>query len=129
MITPIPPRPSGSDPSSRFMQWVWESIQALRIQEVPGAVVSRTSRGIVLVPTARGGGAPTAAPGMRFRGEYVTSGDYVTGDVVVIRGGSSAGAYVCVQDNPGAANPPVLPDTGATYWVSIGRADTVGSWM
>lgn len=72
--------------------------------------------------------SPAGGGGMRFRGEYDDEAVYAVQDVVVIRSGAHAGAYVCVQSNPGGENPPVLPDVG-DYWVSIGRSDTVGSWL
>lgn len=56
MIGALPPRPTGSDAAARFMQWVWDSLQSLRVTDTPGALVNRTTRGFSVVPTARGGG-------------------------------------------------------------------------
>lgn len=63
MIGGLPPRPTGSSPSARFFQWIWDTLssQQLTVRQVPNARVSRTTRGTVVEPdgTGEGGGATT----------------------------------------------------------------------
>jgi hypothetical protein len=70
-----------------------------------------------------GGGGGTAQG--HFRGEYLSDGEYGVDDQVVVVSGASAGTYVCVQANPGVANPPWV---GGGYWVKH-PAGALGSWM
>lgn len=58
----IPKRPTGSDAEAHFMQWVWDSVQALRVNESASIRVSRSSRGVTLSvsPGAVTGGADPA---------------------------------------------------------------------
>ena len=51
MIGALPPRPDGSSPQARFMQWVWDQLSAQsRPVEVSGYEVSRTTRGTIIRP-------------------------------------------------------------------------------
>lgn len=59
------------------MQWVWDTLLALRPTRTPGAITSQTTRGICSIPTAKPG--PRATPGVtvkqyRFRS---MQGDYI----------------------------------------------------
>lgn len=57
-----PPKPTGSDPTARFMRWTWEAIQHLsRVIDVQGVVTHRTTRGTALIPvntTKKGSDTP-----------------------------------------------------------------------
>ncbi len=58
MIGSLPPRPTGSGPQARFFQWLWDQFasQQLTTRTVPGARVSRTTRGTFVEPDGSGGG-------------------------------------------------------------------------
>lgn len=45
-----PPRPvnGGDARATRFFQWVWDSLKAMRIHEVKGGTVTRTPNGITI---------------------------------------------------------------------------------
>jgi hypothetical protein len=64
MIGGLPPRPTGRSPAANFFQWVWDQLAGQNaVREVPGALVSRTSRGTVVQPlgtTRSGSGARVA---------------------------------------------------------------------
>lgn len=72
------------------------------------------------------------AGGMFFRGEWTASpldgssqpAPYKVGHVVVVRGGSYAGTYVCVKDNPNATQQP----PNGVYWVSLSQTSAIGLW-
>lgn len=97
----------------------------------PGILTSHTPHGVIRETDMPSGvyGVSEASTGMTFRGEWSTSGDYSTQDVVVIRTGTNAGTYVCVADNPGESNPPTTPDTGNAYWVRLLGGSSIGSWV
>lgn len=72
MIGPIPRRPSGSDAQSIFMQWVWDSLRALRICETPNTGTNRTTKGDFLIVNPGVGGAQLQT--FRFKS---MKGDYL----------------------------------------------------
>jgi hypothetical protein len=75
------------------------------------------------------GGAPSS--GMVFRGEWSAIESYSTQDVVVVRGGISAGTYVCVRNNPPATAPqdPASDPSLGIYWVCLSRGPTWGQYF
>lgn len=52
----LPPRPTGSTPEARFMQWLWDNWHANVIQDSSSVKVNRTTKGIRLeaAPQSRG---------------------------------------------------------------------------
>jgi hypothetical protein len=93
--------------------------------------ITRTAKGIAI--EAQAGGGASAPPGMKFQGEWSSASSYFAApnqDVVVIRGGVSAGTYVCVRNAPAGTPPPGSPDpTVGTFWVSIASGDSRGAWV
>ena len=74
--------------------------------------------------------AKGAVAGMVFRGEFdPTKTDYVVQNVVFIRAGSNAGAFICVKDAPDATHPPTNPDTGNEFWMAWPGSFPLGQWM
>ena len=68
--------------------------------------------------------------GMVFRGEWnPLTKDYVAQNVVFIRAGSNAGAFICLQAAPDATHPPTNPDTGNEYWMAWPGSFPLGQWM
>lgn len=63
---------------------------------------------------------------IQFRGEYHPDVTYVIGDMVVVPTGVNSGTYICVKNNPGAANSPWL---GGGYWVKLPSGNALGQWM
>jgi hypothetical protein len=52
----FPPKPTGNDRESIFMRWVWDSLLTLvRVNDVQGVAMSRTTRGTSMVPVAKSG--------------------------------------------------------------------------
>jgi hypothetical protein len=64
------------------MQWVWDTLFALRPTRTPGAITSQTTRGISSIPTAKP--APRAAPGVTVK-QYRFKSMHVQGDYIVCR--------------------------------------------
>jgi hypothetical protein len=56
MINTPPPRPTGTSREAHFMQWVYDTILALRPIKVPHALVSQTTRGVSAIPRPPGKG-------------------------------------------------------------------------
>jgi hypothetical protein len=123
----LPSEPGGNTAEAGWMRKLRLFVASLVILPGIGYKVRRSPNGTILEILPGAGGSPGNA-GMVFRGEYSTTVSYIPQDVVVLRSGPSAGAYVCVKENSGGTQPPTLPDTGI-YWVSIGRSDTVGTWL
>jgi hypothetical protein len=65
--------------------------------------------------------------GMVFRGEWSAAVDYLSQDVVVIRGGISGGCYICIRDAP-AGVPPTFP-ADSDFWVQLSPGNALGDWQ
>src|SRR5882724_10922148 len=89
-----PPRPGGSNSQARWFQWAHDSILSLRPQDVPGAIVHRTSRGTISIPRAvkNGGGSPISAYRLKEHQD-----DYL---VVVTWNGTTEGEKLIVIGKP-----------------------------
>jgi hypothetical protein len=73
-----PPRPAGSGADSRFFQWVYDSIKALRPMDTPNSLTSRTGRGFSIVTKAVSGGTVTTTPaGLKLFRFYEMKQDYI----------------------------------------------------
>lgn len=69
--------------------------------------------------------------GMVFKGEWSDKA-FKKGEVVVVRGGISAGTYIASRDVPAGTGIPTDPPTDPTqgiFWISIGKGDTLGQWL
>ena len=127
----IPPRPFGDTPEARGLQAIWDILwgpdsiftDTLAIQfqkQATGKYIPKIN-----LPMAKG-----AVAGMVFRGEFdPTKTDYVVQNVVFIRAGSNAGAFICVKDAPDATHPPTNPDTGNEFWMAWPGSFPLGQWM
>lgn len=73
----IPPRPSGNDREATFMQWVWDSLREMFINDTDDIKASRDSRGVYLRSTVHGGGGAQPTPAKEYRIKSV-SDDYIT---------------------------------------------------
>jgi len=62
MVENTPPIPQGNSAFKRWAQWVQRSILALRVNETPGALVSRTTRGVKVEPKRKAGGGGPSSP-------------------------------------------------------------------
>lgn len=80
MIGDVPRIPDGQSSEAVFMRWVRENILSMRSMSVPGALVSRTTRGTFLRPNAISvsGGTSPATPALELTLRMVAS-DYVAG--------------------------------------------------
>jgi hypothetical protein len=85
--------------------------------------ISDTAIKTIKVRLGAGGGGSSVG---HIRGEYISTGDYLTDDEVVVASGANAGAYGCVKDNPGSANPPWV---GGGWWIKLSGGSTLGQWM
>lgn len=128
MPTLPPEPPAGFTPPQRsWLQSLRNYVASLRPVQSFGTRTSHTSTGVA--HETRPGqttAPPSPSSGMNFRGEYdpgIT--DYVEGDVVVVRGGVSAGTYIALRDVP-AGQQPAYPDVGI-YWASLARS-VAGVW-
>lgn len=109
---------------AKYSGTVYLCIRANGVGALDG--VKATSNTTYWIPLGSGGGSG----GMQFRGDFDTSGatQYVSQNVVVIRGGISAGTYVCISDDPAVpGQPPSDPATG-DRWVALSRGYTIGWW-
>ena len=101
-----------------------DRLNSLTLRAGPNVKLTYTSVGTIV--EAQPGGRKTVSGGMTFRGEWSpTVTDYSEQDVVVIRGGVSAGTYVALQDVP-VGTEPAYPDVGI-YWASLSRGVS-GLW-
>ena len=113
----------------RLMQKMFNQLrafaQSLELTQGVGYRKKRSPRGTTLEVLAENT-VTEEGSGVIFRGEWRSDvDDYVEGNLVVIRGGISAGAYIALQDVP-QGTAPAYPDVGV-YWVSISR-DFAGAW-
>lgn len=78
MIGPLPPRPTGSSAAARFQQAVWDALFSGQptVRQVPNAKVSRTTRGMIVEPTAKGGGGGTGKVTQLILADYEAA-DYL----------------------------------------------------
>lgn len=93
-----------------------DSQDTLNLKSGSGIAISDDGGGDVTI--ARSGGD------INFRGVWLEapSSPYMTGDMVVIQSGVSAGTYISTGDNNTNA-----PDTGIN-WVQIAPGNAVGAW-
>jgi hypothetical protein len=78
------------------MQWVWDTLDSLRMQDTDEALTIRTSRGFMVIPKKRPGGGG----GWNYRGDFDPTQGYNKDDVVRVRAGTAQGVYICVRSNP-----------------------------
>lgn len=124
-MTPLPRPLIDAGPFAQWLNQLRKCVAERTPQTSPTARVSRTQSGFYYV-TIPGESGAASSPGMVFRGEWRGSvADYLEGNVVVIRGGISAGCYVALRDVPQGTEP-AFPDTGI-YWASISR-NFAGAW-
>jgi hypothetical protein len=120
MATPSPlSKPEKGAPTDKLWRDVVKLVDrsnahALEIADLKSRVPSRRP----MDTTAGGAG--------QFRGEYLSTGTYAVGDMVVIASGANAGTYICVSTNPGSGNPPWV---GGGYWVKFFSGNALGQWM
>lgn len=60
------PRPQGTTREAVFMQWVWDTINALRLIDTPGAATLRTTRGFCVLPVPQRDTQGKAAPPLQL---------------------------------------------------------------
>ena len=108
----------------RTINQIIDALVSLQIIRAPNLRVSRGNLGQKIEVKAVSEAVPAPSTGMRWRGEWNSSvNDYESGDVVVVRGGNTAGSYVAVASVPTAtppSDPPIDPANGI-FWVSLGR--------
>ena len=125
----IPPDASGDGAESDFINRTLKRSGELQFYDSQTVKVEQTTRGVrwhVKIPPPTQG----VSAGMVFRGEWdPTKTDYVVQNVVFIRAGSNAGAFVCVKDAPDSTHPPTNPDTGNEYWMAWPGSFPLGQWM
>lgn len=85
---------------------------------------TRGPNGYAADAKASGGSGSGVIP-RDYRGEYYPPADYLRGQWTEIKGGATAGAYVCTRDHPGAANPPWV---NGAYWSKFAPG-TGSQWM
>lgn len=105
---------------------VQRALQANRAQFAPGTLTNRTTGGITRKPAWRP--RPRGGGGMNFSGEWSATESYKVDDVVVIRGGTESGTYICIRavtSNP--ADVTLQPGQGI-YWASLSRNFGLGVW-
>ena len=91
-----PPRPTGSGREAMFMQWVWDMLQSLRVEDSPDSLTLRTTKGFTIIRRRRPGGGG----GWNYRGDYDSTQAYSKDDVVRVRSGTAQGVYICIKSNP-----------------------------
>ena len=108
----------------RKLNQIIDALVSLRIIRAPNMRVAHTTLGQRIEVEAVSEAVPAPSTGMRWRGEWSASvNDYESGDVVVVRGGNTAGTYIAITSVPTSlppSDPPVDPANGI-YWVSLAR--------
>jgi len=106
---------SDSQPTAKFRPW--------------HVKIGGTSKYISVLSTDTPDSLGGAGGGLNFRGEYNSASTYGVQDLVFIRAGSNAGAFICIQASPGATNPPTNPDVGNQFWMAFPGSFGLGQWM
>lgn len=125
----LPPKLKSTTAEAKWLNTLLEAVTHMVPLQTVDADVSITTRGTMIVPKRRQVKAGEGG-GLRFRGEWSAAEVYAVDDIVVVRGGVSAGSYICIQSVGPAGDPsqvPSWPDVGV-YWVSLGRGNTGGQW-
>lgn len=104
------------------MQWVYDTLISLQPISGPGVSVEQTLRGTMYRAKVQDEPEPVGSSEMRFRGEYSTETVYVEGDVVVVRGGVTAGLYISNTDGNTDT-----PDNSAN-WTQLADNNSIGRW-
>lgn len=115
---------SGNGPDSDFINRVLERLKELQLYSTDTVKVEQTTRGTRFHAAAAGKGGSNANG--HVRGEYISTEDYLTDDLVSVASGANAGLYACVSDHPPAAVPPWV---GGGYWIKLAGYNSLGQWM
>jgi uncharacterized membrane protein len=112
---------------------VWRAINELQaaarsLKPSPGAnvTVRHTMQGTVI--SAQPKAKAVEGGGMSFAGEWNSASSYAVDDVVVIRGGTEAGTYICTRAVTANAADVNLQPAQGLYWASLSRAHPLGTW-
>jgi hypothetical protein len=120
----LPDRLSADSPLATTVNQIIDYLRSLTPRNSATASVSHTPDGVFISAAPPKGGGTSVG---HIRGEYISSGVYLTDDIVVVASGANAGTYACVQDNPGSANPPWA---GGGFWIKLsGNFNALGQWM
>lgn len=99
----LPTVPGGTDLEARWKRSVEERLRALRLMEVPGAIVERTTNGVAIrAKRVTQSGGTTTTGGLNYRGTFDEDNlsGYKKDDVVRVRSGDSQGIWIAVRDIP-----------------------------
>lgn len=106
-------------------------VDSLRLMTSDTVKVRRSSLGTLLDITVKPGKGTTTS-GMRYRGEWSPNVAYEVDDVVNVRGGITAGLYICVSPTlistaVAPQDPPADPSQGI-FWIMLAPGYTIGQW-
>ena len=126
--SPLPPRLTASTEQARWLNKLRDAVESMRPVDGSHTRVIESTRGTSILASARSVAVEGGGGGMNFVGEWSSTSNYVADDVVVIRGGTEAGTYICVrQVTADAADISLQPGQGV-YWASLSRAHPLGVW-
>ncbi len=88
-------------------------------------LLQRSNGTIIEADPSKGGGTP--AEGIVFRGDWDPNGSYSPQDAIAIRGGISAGFYICHTSAPSGSTPPSPADN--SKWTLVVSGNAMGLWL
>lgn len=120
----LPPRLSGSDRASAWLNALRDAVQQLVPRSSVGVKINHGPRGFTIeAAKQRGGGKGGGVRGIVYRGDWSEEGEYGVNDMVTIRDGAAAGTYLAVGTPEDEEDP-----SAGENWVQIAPGDTVGKW-
>lgn len=111
-------------PNARFfakLNEIIRAVNALRGIDSPNSLTTRDVHGTIktpkTIPFPQAGG-----DGMVFKGEWSSENSYSVNEVVLIRGGTTAGQYLSLIDTN--TDPPY----NSSNWVQLANNNAIGNW-
>lgn len=122
----LPPPLPGTSDRDRYINQLRAVIESLLPKGGRGVRVHRTPNGTTYdsEPGSTGGDPPASD---WFQGDWNSPSSYVRGHGVAIRGGITAGLYICHTDAPAGTNPPSPSDD--SRWTLVVSGNAMGLWM
>ncbi len=118
-------RLTGNSEEVRIINDIIAELESLKFSAGPGIRFTGGSRGnVISVEAGKAGRSPLET---WFAGDWDPNGNYVAGQGCCIKGGITAGLYMCHTDAPAGTAPPSPADY--SHWNLVVSGNGMGLWM
>jgi hypothetical protein len=118
-------RLSSSSEEARIINEIIAELESLKLSAGPGVKLTGGPKGNVVSIDAKKQGR--RAVDTWFVGDWNPNVSYVEGNGACIRGGLTAGLYMCHTDAPAGTPPPSPADD--SYWTLLVSGNAMGNWI